>query len=248
MGNRLRRTDILDTEIVDAVELASPGSTVLKSGVSIVSVVAATKRVTITGWNLHDPDGPVEPSDIVIITGNAAAGTYRVALVESDTVFTVVEAIVDATGGAAEFRFPPGAEKVGFDPAEAGNITATDVQGALLDLDGAITSGGITEAQHKTIRQLVHLAEEGGPWEGFTSGAYREVLPAASPFPTSVIWWASSAKLVKIVEKLITRGAGQKPTSIVWKVYDGAGVLLATVTDTISYSGVFETSRTRAVA
>ena len=99
--------------------------------------------------------------------------------------------------------------------------------------------------KHKILRQLIHFIEE-GPAEGFASGAYREITN--QPFPTAVIWYTASDKLHKIVEKLITRDAGQNPTTVTWKVYSAADVLLATVTDTITYSGVFETSRTRAIA
>jgi hypothetical protein len=71
-------------------------------------------------------------------------------------------------------------------------------------------------------------------------------------FPTSVIWWESSAKLKKIVEKTITRtgtGTNVAPTPIVWKIYDTDGsTVLVTVTDTITYNGVFETDRTRTIA
>jgi hypothetical protein len=41
---------------------------------------------------------------------------------------------------------------------------------------------------------------------------------------------------------------GAFPTTEEWKMYDTDGsTVLATVTDTISYSGPFETSRTRAI-
>lgn len=102
---------------------------------------------------------------------------------------------------------------------------------------------------HSAIRQLTHLADAGGPYEGFASGAYREMLPAASPFPTSIIWWESSAKTQKIVEKQISYVLGSaKPTPITYKVYDTDGVtILATVTDTITYSGVFELYRERTI-
>lgn len=102
--------------------------------------------------------------------------------------------------------------------------------------------------QHPSLRQLVHLADEGGPFEGFASGAYQETLPSASPFPTSVIWWTSSAKTAKIVEETITYNPNKTIATDQWKVYDVDGVtVLATVTDTISYSGVFETNRTRTI-
>lgn len=101
---------------------------------------------------------------------------------------------------------------------------------------GTTTGGGsgITEAQHKVLRQLIHFIDN-GPAEGFASGAYRETLPANYPFPTSVIWYTASDKLHKIVEKTYT-WAGSFPTTVVWKMYSAADVLLATVTDTYDYS------------
>ena len=106
--------------------------------------------------------------------------------------------------------------------------------------------GGITESQHRTLRQLIHFIED-GPAEGFASGAYKETLPAAAVFPTSEIWWESSSKLKKIVE-VTTTWTGIVPTTEQWKVYDTDGsTVLWTLTDTISYSGVFETSRTRVI-
>ncbi len=117
-----------------------------------------------------------------------------------------------------------------------------------LEVIGA--GGSLTESQHKTLRQLVHLADGvGGPMEGFASGAYRETLPLGNPFPTSIIWWESSAQLKKLVEKEITRNGNQDPITIIWKVYDTDGTtILATLTDTITYDGPFETTRTRTIA
>ena len=107
--------------------------------------------------------------------------------------------------------------------------------------------GGISEAQHKALRQLIHFIDD-GPACGFASGAYKETLPAAAVFPTSEIWWESAGKLKKIVS-LDTTWSSAKITAEVWKVYDTDGsTVLCTVTDAISYSGVFETSRTRTIA
>ena len=100
---------------------------------------------------------------------------------------------------------------------------------------------------HDAIRKLIHLASD-GPYEGFTSGAYREMLPAASPFPTSITWYTNSSKTNLIMEKLISYNSNKTPNTITWKAYDVDGfTLLATATDTFSYSGVFETSRTRTI-
>lgn len=107
-------------------------------------------------------------------------------------------------------------------------------------------AGGLTESAHRTLRQLIHFIDD-GPAEGFPSGAYKETLPSASIFPTSVIWWESSSKLKKIVEKTIT-WTGVNASPIVWKMYDTDGsTVLATITDAISFSGVFETTRTRTI-
>jgi hypothetical protein len=116
----------------------------------------------------------------------------------------------------------------------------------VLDSSGNIKTAnvlvGFTEDDHKTVRQLIHFIED-GPAEGFASGAYRETTGTA--FPTAVIWYdKAGAGKKKIVETLIT-WTGAFPTEIVWKIYDAAEVLLATITDTVTYSGAFETSRVR---
>lgn len=108
-----------------------------------------------------------------------------------------------------------------------------------------LRSGAINSVDHKTLRQLIHLADGGGPFEGFTSGATLEIGP--QPFPTASIWRTSDTK--KLVQKTITRNSKQIPTTIQWQVFDTNGTsVLATVTDTISYiNNVFETSRTRTI-
>lgn len=103
---------------------------------------------------------------------------------------------------------------------------------------------GITELQHVALRQLIHFID-GGPAEGFASGAYRETT--GTVFPTTVIWYnQAGVGKKKIVSKEII-WSGPFPTTITWKMYDVAENLLVTVTDTISYSGPFETSRTRTI-
>jgi hypothetical protein len=104
---------------------------------------------------------------------------------------------------------------------------------------------GISLTQHPTLRQLVHLADEGGPFEGFPN-CVRDIGPAGSAFPTSSIWWTDSSRQYKIVEKVITYNSNKTPATIQWKVYaSGSNVVVASFTDTITYQGVFEISRTR---
>jgi len=110
----------------------------------------------------------------------------------------------------------------------------------------AAAGSGITAAQHRVLRQLIHFIDD-GPAEGFPSGCYKETTPTG-PFPTSEIWWESSSKLKKIVE-LTTTWTGATITQEVWEVYDTDGSsVLATITDTINYTGLFESDRTRVIA
>lgn len=121
-----------------------------------------------------------------------------------------------------------------------GSFRAKDQEG-VFDLRSGT---GLSESAHAALRQLIHFIDN-GPAEGFASGAYREVT--GTIFPTAVIWYdQAGVGKKKIVEKLIT-WTGVNPTEITWKIYDSFETLLVTVTDTISYSGVFETSRTRAI-
>lgn len=136
------------------------------------------------------------------------------------------------------------------DPTTEGAIRYTSGSFKGKDSTGVFdlrSGGGISEAQHRALRHLIHFIDD-GPAKGFASGAYKETLPAGSVFPTSAIWWESVSKSHKIVELSIT-WSGVLPTVEEWKVYDTDGAtVLATVTDSISYSGVFETSRTRVIA
>lgn len=138
---------------------------------------------------------------------------------------------------------------VGATPSVVGSIIQADGVVLIRDVLGTFDARGgtgITEAQHRALRQLIHFIDD-GPAEGFASGAFRESLPIG-PFPTSLIWWESSGKAKKIVELAITY-TGAFPTTEVWKVYDVDGsTVLATVTDTIVYSGAFESTRTRVIA
>ena len=127
-----------------------------------------------------------------------------------------------------------------------------DLSAHLAGIDAYLGSisggGGINDAEHRSLRHLIHFID-GGPALEFASGAFKETLPSGSPFPTSEIWYESAAKLDKIVELSITRGAGKRPVTEEWKMYDTDGSsVLETITDTILYSGPFETTRTRTIA
>jgi len=246
MPGGIRKDDIEDVEIVDAVELRSDSTTVFITGATVVSTTSSTKRIVFSGIDLiYDKDERTEADDIVVLSGTsggAADGTFTVAAIIDQTTLEVVEAIADSTGGTADFLYPAGATKVGVDPTLLVFSSQDHVQGVLEDLDNGLNVG------HKALRHLIHFIDD-GPACGFASGAYKEILPAGNPFPTQAIWWESAAKLKKIVEFNVTRDVQKKPTTEEWKMYatDGSTVL-CTVTDTITYSGVSEDTRTRAVS
>jgi len=105
-----------------------------------------------------------------------------------------------------------------------------------------LSGSGITSAQHNALKQLIHFIDD-GPTDGWVSGTYKETT--GTVFPTAEVWWTSSAKTHKIVS-LNTTWVGTTPTQEVWKIYaaDGSTVLV-TLTDVITYTGVFEQTRTR---
>lgn len=109
----------------------------------------------------------------------------------------------------------------------------------------AVWRTGLTGAQHEILRQLIHFIDN-GPAEGFASGAYRETT--GTVFPTAIVWYDQAGPGRKRIVSKETVWSGFFPTTVTWKVYDASGNLLATVTDTVSYSGPFETSRTRTIA
>lgn len=91
---------------------------------------------------------------------------------------------------------------------------------------------------------MLFLADE-GPFENHPT-AYREMT--GTPVPTSIVWWTTSGKTHRIIDKTIVYNANLTPATVTRRVYgsDGVTVSLAAV-DTIVYSGVFETHRTRVV-
>jgi hypothetical protein len=215
----IRHEDIFDVDIIDAFELLSSGSTVIATD-TLVSTVNATKRVTVSTYNLDDPDEPIEPGDIVVITGNAAAGTYHVASIISMTIFTVIESILSSTGGSITFYDPAGATKIGISPTNLTTTTATVLQNAFgsIDLNHALVAPpsdrAITFAATRTSGQVS-----------------RETWT-----------YTTTSLLLKSID--YTRVAGLV-TSFVTKIFAADGTtIIAQTTDTIARTGGVVTSGT----
>jgi hypothetical protein len=118
-------------------------------------------------------------------------------------------------------------------------------EGTLRTLSSSL---GISSNDHQSLRQLIHFIDD-GPTIGFPDGTFKETLPLGNPFPTLEIWWESAVKLKKIVQLEVTRSLGQLPVIEKWKMFDSNGsTVIEQVTDTITYSGVIETFRSRSLA
>lgn len=69
-------------------------------------------------------------------------------------------------------------------------------------------------------------------------------------FPLRVTWYTNSGKTIKLVEKEFAYGLSSPvPTTITMRLYNGtnSNTVVRTITDTITYSQIFEVSRTRVV-
>ena len=135
----------------------------------------------------------------------------------------------------------------GNDPPALGGVRMVNGDFRMRDQIGVFNPRS-ADSNHRALHHLIHFIDD-GPALDFASGAFHEILPSGNAFPTNEVWWVSAAKTQKIVELTITRDSQKKPTAEQWKMYDLDGVtVVETVTDAISYSGPFETTRTRTIA
>lgn len=108
--------------------------------------------------------------------------------------------------------------------------------------------GGLTEDQHDALHSLIHFISD-GPTDGFASGSVKVILPIASPFPTSIIWFANETLTTKLVEKLITYNINSQPAIETWNMYGDNNSIIHTVQDTITYTdNIFEYQRVRTIS
>ena len=100
-------------------------------------------------------------------------------------------------------------------------ITATKVQGAIAELDAAVTAGGLTPTAHRVEDVLVHDIAEDSFEEQTYSG--NQV--------TFEITWTDSGKTKKIREKQFTYSGNQLTTQVTIQ-YDAAGAVIVGETST----------------
>jgi hypothetical protein len=249
----IRKEDLYDIDFLDAPELESDGTSVYLSG-ELVSVISHVGVVVLNNTELTSCDNPVEAGDFVKITGTGGVidGVYTVAEVLGVDSFRVNESILDWSGsGGIAFIYPSGASRVGYDSRGSYIISSNNVGGAIGQIDLILSNGSSGEylgggsppvwVDDDLVRKLSHL--DRGPW---AISSYKEIVGGI--FPESVIWYTDSSKSFKIVEKEYSYNSNKSVSSIVWKVYNYNNVVIRTMTEAMTYSGIFETSRVRTIS
>lgn len=238
-----------DVKISGSLQVGT-GSTYINStqiGWDVTCYIEASSSIL----KFHDINNPVGATLAQLMqSGTAGAlssvtGTWRdtgSAFVTTGSVSVDSQDRTAATIGTDVFFFVSGSLS-----ASSGANRKVAVFGGDVVVSGNITyPNQVTTSSHETLRQLIHLADKGGPFAGF-SGAVKDCGPY--PFTTASIWWTDVTMTKKIVEKLITRNANSAPSIVQWKAYDTDGVTVTeTATDVIVYNGAYEISRTRTVS
>lgn len=99
---------------------------------------------------------------------------------------------------------------------------------------------------HTTVYDLPHVLAGSGP---VLQGAYKTQTFYNGAFLNTETWWTSTAQKVKLSEHSFTYTTSNyiNPSTESWTLYDGttANAVVHRIVDTISYSGIVETGRTR---
>lgn len=121
-------------------------------------------------------------------------------------------------------------EDNGISPSVDGGITFKAGSFEMRDSAGIFDprsgGGGLTEATHRVVDQLVHLIAE---------SSFEEYIYTGSRVD-QIIVWTDAGKTTKVREELYTY-TGSQLTTLVTKQYDGTGTLVQTLTEAYSYTG-----------
>lgn len=113
-----------------------------------------------------------------------------------------------------------------------------------LDSAGQYDPRTVFVTPHGLLNDLIHAMGGGGP---ALNGAYKVTTYVGGVFLSTETWYTNAARTTPISQHRLTYPAGSyvNPTTEVWVVYDAAGAVLHTITDTLTFSGVTEVARSR---
>jgi len=202
----------------------------------VVSHSQLDSYVNNTPWIIvSGTSGPTPPNARNLVAGPG------ITIIDSGPGGDLVLSASSASGEVSSIYILSGTNQ----PAKNGEITYISGSGFRFFEQGVIRELGINANEHAALRQLAHFADDSGPFETFAS-SFCQTGPI--PFPTASIWYTDNSMTQKIVEQLVTYNSNRTISQIQWRVYASDGVTpIATATDNITYSGIFETSRTRTI-
>ena len=264
-GNTLTTASAVDVTIT----LSSGGFLVQGTGevrfgsVAEVSVFTAASSGQATIQSRDDSAFQMQANSpsaktLTLASSNAGTGSGDVAIT-ADDLTTITSALGESaaglritqsgTGGDSADVFVGTSNPDGAVSARAASIFLRDTgAGAEFYQNTSSVSGtnwalGLNDDNHKSLRDLIHFID-GGPADGFDSGSYKETT-YTGPLIATETWYEDNTKAQKIVDLSVSY-TGVFPTTEVWRMYDADGTtVLVTLTDTITYSGPFEQTRTR---
>ena len=150
-----------------------------------------------------------------------------------------------ASGSLTTFEYEGDPQGVG-EVTTTVNFTGTGVTASYI---GNVTEYQVTRGLLPEDRALILLAES-GPYEGYLGTLVHECVMHKNVFPSASIWYTDVSKTAKIIEQELVYATPSAflPSQTIYRVYENDGsTVKATVLDVITYSGIFETSRTRTV-
>lgn len=197
--------------------------------IQVSSTTNSTRRIVSNGAAFES--WLLDSGDIVVITGSAAAGRYRVDTVIDQKTFSVIEPLASTAGvGTISIYHPVGASITGFNPSGLFSTSALNVQDAIKDLDGYISTLGVgtSSIAHDDYDTLVHNLAENN-YEEYTYTGLRI---------SSIISWTDIFKTTKIRESSFTY-LGSRVSSEVNIQYDSYGAETQRLLKNYTYTGRF---------
>lgn len=189
-------------------------------------------------------DPPIEDGTIRYVSGSGfrfrERGFIRTLSPYGNTTSSLPPSIYDDTTKGYE----PGSVWV-VTGSQRAYVLVDPTSGSAVWKDITSASSGITDTDHKILRQLIHFIND-GPGDGFYSNPFREI--SGGMFPDRITWWSDSNKTLRLFQTEITR-SGIYPITESYKMYASNGTtIIAMATDSITYQGAFEVARSRSFA
>lgn len=220
------------------------GNGIITAGATDILFTLTSGGLTVQGGG-NAAFGDTTPlGSFVVTTGTSAAEIQFAGGVDTE-ILTLTQTTGESFGFYAGTADPSGsvtADAASWFFRDTG--TGAEAYQNISTGSGTDWARNVNEVNHKALRDLIHFIDD-GPADGFATGSYKEIQYNGALI-TQEIWWEDNTKTQKIVQLDVTY-TGAFPTTEVWQMFDTDGVsVLVTLTDSITYTGALETTRTRA--